>query len=107
MQPFRDHTTARSPLPDAEPPRSEPEIIPPGVDPSSMPRREPFVFADRGMRIEIRRPGPLGIALILLATVLIGALSLLVMAGAALIGVVAIGLGIAAAFFSRLYRGRL
>lgn len=107
MQSFRDHATGRSPVPDAEPPRSEPEIIPPGIDPSSMPRREPFVFADRRMRIEIRRPGPLGIALVLLATVLIGALSLLILTGVALVGMVAIGLGIAAAFFSRLYRGRL
>jgi len=72
-----------------------------------MRRREPFVFSDRGIRIEITRPRPLAVAAVLLASVLIGALSLLILAGAAVIGVVAIGLGIAIAWLSRLFRGPL
>lgn len=101
---FRDGAIGRPPVSGAEPPRIEPEIIPPGPDPSPKPHPETFVFADRGVRIQFARPGPLGIALVLLATVLVGALSLLILAGAALVGAVAVGIGLVIAFVSRLLR---
>ena len=104
MQSLHDDAIGRPPVSRAEPPGTEPEIIPPGADPSPRPHPETFVFADRGIRIQLARPGPLGIALVLLATVLVGALSLLLLAGTALVGAVAVGIGIAIAFVSRLLR---
>jgi len=95
----------RAEPPRAEPPRAEPEIIPPGADFSATPRVENAVFIHHGTRIRVRRLGPLGIALVLLAAGVVGAVGLLVLLGAALVGAAAAGAIIVGALVSRLFRG--
>jgi hypothetical protein len=88
-----------------EPPRAEPEIIPPGADFPPRPHREAFVFAHHGTRIHVARLGPFGIAMILLGAGALGAIGLLVLLGAVLVGAAVMGVVVAAALFSRLLRG--
>jgi hypothetical protein len=105
MHPPSDDAIARQPSSRAEPPRAEPEIIPPGADFPSQPHRETFVFAHRGIRIHVTRLGPFGIAMLLLGGVALGAIGLLMLLGTVLVGAAAIGVVVAAALLSRLFRG--
>ena len=87
-----------------EPPRAEPEIIPPGAEFPPRPHRDAFVFAHRGTRIHVARLGPFGIGMVLLGALALGAIGLLMLLGAVLVGA-AVGVIGAAALFSRFLRG--
>src|SRR5436309_15602096 len=86
-----------------EPPRAEPEIIPPSADLPPRPYSETFVFTQHGTRFHIARLGPFGIGLVLLGVVALGAIGLLMLLGAVL-GWAAVGVIGAAARFSRVLR---
>jgi hypothetical protein len=91
--------------PQARQPRSEPEIIPPGVD---IPRRryaEGSVFTQHGARIHVTKLGPFGIAMALLATGALAVAGLFFLLGAVVIGAAAAGAVIVGATVSRLLRG--
>jgi hypothetical protein len=87
-----------------EPPRAEPEIIPPGADFPPRPHREAFVFAHHGTRFHVARLGPFGIGMVLLGALALGAIGLLMLLGAVLVGA-AVGVIGATALFSRFLRG--
>jgi len=94
----------QQPMPKAKTPYTEPEIIPPGAD---WPRAS-RIWVSTGpyhtTRIQIARPGPVGITLFVL---LIGILALAGMAlllGAALVGIAAGGVLIVGGIISSLLR---
>ena len=87
-----------------EPPRAEPEIIPPSADLPPRPHSETFVFAQHGTRFHIARLGPFGIGMVLLGALALGAIGLLMLLGAVLVGA-AVGVIGAAALLSRFLRG--
>jgi len=87
-----------------EPPRAEPEIIPPGADFRPRPLGEAFVFAHHGTQFHVSRPGPFGIGVFLLGALALGAIGLLMLLGAVLVGAT-VGVIGAAALFSRFLRG--
>ena len=105
MHSSSDDAIGRQPSARPEPPPSEPEIIPPGAD---FPRRpdynETFFAAGNGIRIRVVRPGPLGIAAIVVGAGIIGALSLVMLLGTLLIGAAAAGTIMLIALVSRLLR---
>ncbi len=67
-------------------PRSEPEIIPPGVDFRPWPDGETGFYTHRSIRIHVTRPGPVGIAAIVIGAGIVGALGFLLLLGTLLIG---------------------
>ena len=89
----------------AQQPRSEPEIIPPGVDIPRRPYAEGSIFTQHGARIHVTKLGPFGIAMALLATGALAVAGLFVLLGAALIGAAAAGAILIGATVSRLFRG--
>lgn len=89
----------------AEPPRNEPEIIPPGADFPPRSRAEGIVFTRHGTRIQVRRLGPFGIAMLLLGAGALGAIGLLMLLGALLVGAAVMGVIVVAALLSQLLRG--
>jgi hypothetical protein len=94
----------QQPMPRAETPYTEPEIIPPGADWPGAPRTWVSTGPHHTTRIQITRLGPVGIAFFML---LIGILALAGMAlllGAALVGVAAGGVLIVAGIVSSLFR---
>jgi len=103
--PFSDDASGRQRGAPAEPPRAEPEIIPPGADFPPRPRAEGVVFTRHGTRIQVTRLGPFGIAMVLLGAGVLGAIGLLVLLGAALVGAAALGVIVIGALLSRLLRG--
>jgi hypothetical protein len=103
--PFSDDASGRHRGAPAEPPRAEPEIIPPGADFPPRPRPEGVVFTHRGGRIRVARLGPLGIAMVLLGAGVLGAIGLLVLLGAVLVGAAALGVIVIGALLSQLFRG--
>jgi hypothetical protein len=105
MQRSADYPTRQPPPPEAELPRTEPEIIPPGADIHSRTRPEATIFVQRGSQIHVETPGPFGIALILLLAGAAAAAGLLVLLGAALIGAAAAGAIVLGAMLSRLVSG--
>ena len=97
---MQQHTT-----PMAEtPPYAEPEIIPPGAD---WPRSSQMWISTgthHTTRIQIARLGPVGIALFLLLIGILALAGLVLLLGAALVGVVAAGVLIGGGIFSSLSR---
>jgi len=92
----------QQPTPKAETLDTEPEIIPPDTDwPSSSP-----IWVSTGphhtTRIQIRRVGPLGIALFVLLVGFLALAGLVLLLGAALVGVVIAGVLIGGRIFSSL-----
>ncbi len=85
-------------------PRSEPEIIPPGVDFRPQPDRETGFHPHRGIHIHVTRPGPLGIAAIVAGVGFVGALGFLLLLGTLLIGAAAAGTLLVIALLGRLLR---
>ena len=68
------------------------------------PYGETFVFAQHGTRFHIARLGPFGIGMVLLGALALGAIGLLMLLGAVLVGA-AVGVIGAAALLSRFLRG--
>ena len=103
---FRPCDAAIGGQPEARPdlPRSEPEIIPPGVDFRARPGGETGFYTNRGIHIRVTRPGPLGIAAILVGAGIVGALGLLMLLGTLLIGAAAAGTLVVIALVARLLR---
>jgi hypothetical protein len=87
-----------------EPPRAEPEIIPPGADFPPRRHSNAFVFAHHGPRFQVVRLGPFGIGMVVLGALALGAIGLLMLLGAVLVGAT-VGVIGAAALFSRFLRG--
>jgi hypothetical protein len=83
-------------------PRSEPEIIPPGADFRPRSGTETGFDTRRGIHIRVPRLGPLGIATIFVGVGIVGALSVLLLAGALLIGAAAAGMLMAITLVARL-----
>ena len=104
MHSFNDDTIGHDRISRPEPPRAEPEIIPPSADLPPRPYSETFVFAQHGTRFHIARLGPFGIGMVLLGALALGAIGLLMLLGAVLVGA-AVGVIGAAALFSRFLRG--
>jgi len=106
MNPRSEDAAVRRQGAPAEPPRAEPEIIPPGAD--FPPRRGPgrVVFTRRVTRIQVTRLGPFGIAMVLLGAGVLGVVGLLVLLGAALVAAAALGVVVLGALLSRLLRGK-
>ena len=93
----------QQPTPKAETPDTEPEIIPPDADWPSSSRI--WVSADpHNTRIQITRVGPLGMALFVLLVGILALAGLVLLLGAALVGVVAVGVLIGGGMFSSLSR---
>jgi hypothetical protein len=94
----------QQPTPKAEMPYIEPEIIPPGLD---WPRSS-RIWVSTGPRhtthIQITRLGPIGIALFVLLIGILASVGLVLLLGAALVGVVAAGVLIWRGIFSSLSR---
>jgi len=92
------------PTPKTETPSIEPEIIPPGADW----RRASRIWVSTGpyqtSRIQITRPGPFGIALFVLLIGILSLVGLVLLLGAALVGVAAAGVLIGGGIFSSLTR---
>ena len=90
----------QQPTPKAEMPYIEPEIIPPGAD---WPRAS-RIWVSTGprhiVRIQITRLGPVGIALFVLLIGILALAGLVLLLGAALVGVVAAGVLIGDGIFS-------
>lgn len=107
MHSSSDYPIGREAAPGAEPPRAEPEIIPPGADFPPRPQLDNGVFAQYGTRIHLTRLGPFGIAFVLLGAGILGAVALLMLLGAALVGAAAAGVIIVGALVARLFRGLL
>jgi len=97
-----------SDTPKPERPRSEPEIIPPGEQPT--PRRPAGVFVrfdEQGVhRVFIARPGLPSILLALLIIGFVAALVFLVLAGIVLFWIPMLIIGLLAAFLSGAFRRR-
>ncbi len=91
--------------PKAELPRTEPEIIPPGVDYRPDRQTGPRVFAYRTTRIQVARLGPVGITLVLLAAGVLAVAGAALLLGAALIGAIVGGVVVLGAIASRFFRG--
>jgi hypothetical protein len=95
-------------VPKVERPRFEPEIIPPDAEPRRGPQVEATVFAYRTTGSgQVKRLGPLGITLTLLAAGVLTVAGIGLLLGAALVGVVAAGVVITGAVVARLLRGGL
>ena len=92
------------PVPDANRPRVEPEIIPPGQpDPRS---RRGASFDGRGtQRVYVTQVGPFGFAMVALAVALVLALVFLLVLGAFVIFIPLAGALLAAAVLLSLFRG--
>ena len=88
----------------AEPPRGEPEIIPPGADWRPGSRVWIATARHRGGRLHIAKLGPLGILLAVLMAGIIAAAALVFLAGAVLIGAVAAAALVAGAIISGIFR---
>lgn len=97
-----DSAIGRPPKTRADPPRSEPEIIPPGVDFRPRPDGERGFHTHREIYIRVTRPGPLGIAAIVVGAGIVGVLSFLLLLGTLLIGAAAAGALIVIAAIARL-----
>jgi hypothetical protein len=94
-----------------EQPRSEPEIIPPGRSggpndrgPAWQPPYYGFTETRGTHRIYVRKIGPFGFAILMLALGLFAAVFLLVLVGAALIWIPLVAVLVIAAVISRLFR---
>lgn len=104
-----DSMTDHRPIPPGERPKVEPEIIPPGT--SGSPGRRPawiwLTAGDRRARsVHIETRGPFGILLALLMLGIISAVVLALLVGVVLLGI-SVALGIAVALIlSLLFRGR-
>jgi hypothetical protein len=85
-------------------PRSEPEIIPPGAEFPRRPAHDSVFDTRNGIRIHVVRPGPLGIAAIIVGAGIVGALSFVMLLGTLLIGAAAAGTIVLIALISRLLR---
>src|SRR5256885_10339584 len=103
LQPNND-PIAQDGISGPEPPGAEPEIIPPSADLPPRPYSETCVFAQHGTRFHIARLGPFGIGMVLLGALALGAIGLLMLLGAVLVGA-AVGVIGAAALLSRFLRG--
>ncbi len=86
-------------------PRAEPEIIPPGVALGPRPGGAAAFAHGNGIRIHIARPGPLGLAVLVVGAGIIGALGMLMLIGTLLIGAAAAGTLMLIALITRLLRG--
>src|SRR5688572_12171252 len=97
-----DDAAGRQPRGRSDLPRSEPEIIPPGVDFRPQPDGESGFYTHRGIHIRVTPPGPLGIAAIVVGVGIVGALSFLLLLGTLLIGAAAAGALIVIGLIARL-----
>lgn len=94
------------PGPDTRPPRSEPEIIPPGRADVHSHWGARAAFDGRGsQRIYVARVGPFGFAMAALAVAMLAALVLLVLLGAFVILIPLAGVVLAVAILASLLRG--
>jgi hypothetical protein len=95
------------PVPGAEQPRAEPEIIPPGdADVRGRWRRPQTSFDGRStQRIYVARLGPFGFAVLVLALAVLAALVLLLMLGAFVVLIPVAGVLLVAAVVISLLRG--
>lgn len=82
-----DRIAPEEPTPRAQPPRAEPEIIPPGDTSGS--RIWLSAGAHHTARIQIVQLGPFSIALVVLLISVVVATAIVLVMGAALVGVVA------------------
>jgi hypothetical protein len=91
------------PKPQGEKPRSEPEIILPGEAPNSS-RMKTFVHSHGAQRIFIAKIGPFGFILVALTMVFLFVVMLMLLWGAFLIFIPVVGLLVAAAILSGVFR---
>jgi hypothetical protein len=84
----------------SDPPRGEPEIIPPGADWSPEPRGRVPDSASQVTFIHIARPGPVGIILAFLVLGMLAAVTFVLLLGLAVIGAVVAGVVIIGAAIS-------
>ena len=87
-----------------ETPYAEPEIIPPGADRPRSSRIWISTGPHHTTRIQLPRLGPVGIALFVLLIGILALVGLVLLFGAALVGVVAAGVLIGGGIFSSLSR---
>jgi hypothetical protein len=99
-----DDAIGREPPAWPEPPRSEPEIIPPGADFRSRPGGKAVFYTHNGTRIHVTRLGPLGVATVLLGVGVLGALGVLMLLGTVLIAAAAAGAIVMCALVVKLLR---
>jgi hypothetical protein len=94
----------QQPAPKAETPNIEPEIIPPGADWPCSSRSSASTGAHHTTRIQIPRLGPVGIVLFVLLIGILVLAGLVLLLGAALIGIVVAGILIGWGILSSLSR---
>jgi hypothetical protein len=104
LHPSGDEVTGRPATARPEPPRSEPEIIPPGAEFPRRPDGETGFYTHRGIHIRVTPPGPLGIAAIVVGAGIVGVLSFVMLLGTLLIGAAAAGTIVLIALIGRLLR---
>ena len=91
-------------MPKAKTPYTEPEIIPPGADWPRASRIWASTGPHHSARIQIRRLGPVGIALFVLVIGILALAGMALLLGAALVGIAAGGVLILAGIISSLHR---
>jgi hypothetical protein len=101
---IRDYMMQQQPMPKAEKPKFEPEIIPPSADWPHSSQIWVSTGPHHTTRIQITRLGSAGIALFVLLIGILALAGLVLLLGAALVGVVAAGLLIGRGIFSSLSR---
>lgn len=99
-----DEAIARQSEVRPEPPRSEPEIIPPGAEFQRRPDDGTGFRAHRGIYVRVTPPGPLGIAAIVVGAGIAGVLGFVMLIGTLLIGAAAAGAVVLIALIGRLLR---
>jgi hypothetical protein len=104
LQSIRDYMMRQPPVPRAETPNIEPEIIPPGADWPCSPRSSASNGPHHTTPIQIPRLSPVGIALFVLLIGILVLAGLVLLVGAALIGVVVVGILIGGGIVSSLSR---
>ena len=88
----------------SDPPRGEPEIIPPGADWPPVPRGKAPDSASQVIVVHIARPGPVGIILALLVLGMLAAVTFVLLLGLAVVGAAVAGvviIGVAISLFLR------
>jgi hypothetical protein len=94
----------QQPMPRAETPYTEPEIIPPDADLPHASRIWVSTGPHHTTRIQITRLGPIAIAFFLLLIGIVALAGIALLIGAALVGIAAAGLVIVAGIVSSLFR---
>jgi hypothetical protein len=93
LRPFiRDHVMQHQDIPEARPPSTDPEIIPPGINWQERSRVWQSTGHRHTIRVQCTPVGPLGFAGFVLLMVILGFVGVALLVGAALVATAAAGM---------------